>query len=103
MPEPKITSDLFLGRELPAQIGSYVVERLLSAGPSYADYDARHRTLGHAVLFRHERWPSQAIAHGSRSDHPIDNRATQLDALEGLKRSRRLQAELQHPRILPVV
>ena len=50
--------DHFLGRALPAKIGSYVVERLLSAGSSYADYAARHVTMGHKVLFRHERWPS---------------------------------------------
>ncbi len=31
------------------------------------------------------------------------DRNTRLDALDGLRRSRRLQAELQHPRILPVV
>ncbi|HET9267999.1 MAG TPA: protein kinase, partial [Vicinamibacterales bacterium] len=77
-----------LGETLPAAVGSYVVERLLSGGPSYADYQAQHRSLGHGVLFRHERWPSQHATH---------------DALDGLRRARRLQAEIQHPHILPVI
>src|SRR5687768_8225717 len=103
MEEPKITSDQLLGRALPVQIGSYLVERLLSDGSGYADYAANHLTLGHGLLFRHERWPSPRSARGSRSIHPIMDRATELDALEGLRRSRRLQAELQHPRILSVI
>ena len=73
---------------LPTQLGSYVVERLLTAGSSYADYQAKHCTLGHTVLFRHERWPSQQ---------------TTRDALDGLRRSRRLQAEIRHSHIVPVV
>ena len=92
-----------LGRALPVQIESYVVERQLSGSPSYADYDAHHRTLGHGVLFRHERWPSPYSAHGSQSTQPVMDRATEQDALEGLRRSRRLQAEVQHPRIVPVL
>ena len=59
------------------------------AGPSYADYRARHVALGHQVVLRQERWPSQQGAPPG--------------ALEGLRRSRRLQAELRHPHILPVV
>jgi hypothetical protein len=43
-----------LGRELPVPLGPYVVERLLTGGPSYADYLARHRTMGNALLLRHE-------------------------------------------------
>ena len=90
--------DLLLGRALPVLIQSYVVDRLLSGGSSYADYVAHHLTLGHPLLFRHERWPSRS----GRGRSNID-RATELHALDGLRRSRRLQAELQHPRILPVV
>src|SRR5262245_5283311 len=90
------TADLLLGRPLPVPIQSYVVDRLLSGGSSYADYVAHHRTLGHPLLFRHERWPS------GRGRSSMD-RAIELHALDGLRRSRRLQAELQHPRILPVV
>jgi serine/threonine protein kinase len=97
MSELNTTSDQLLGRALPLQIGSYVVERLLSGNPSYADYHAYHRTLGNVVLFRHERWPSP---HRTRD---IMDLPTQLDALQGLRRSRRLQAELQHPRIVPVI
>ena len=99
MVETKTTSDQLFGRTLPLPIGSYIVERLLSSGPGYADHDARHQELGHGLLFRHERWPSPRRTQGSR---PMD-RATQLDALDGLRRARRLQAELQHPRILPVI
>jgi hypothetical protein len=77
-----------LGQKLPTEIGSYIVERRLQAGPSYADYAAHHRSLGHGVLFRHEHWSSELAMQ---------------DALDGLRRSRRLQAEIQHPHILPVV
>ena len=102
MAEQKATAARLLGRALPAQIGSYVVERLLSGGgSSYADYEARHRTLGHGVLFRHERWPSENKRSTGSTDSPTG--ATDEHALEGLRRARRLQAELQHPRILPVV
>jgi serine/threonine protein kinase len=88
---------------LPVEIGSYVVERVIWECPTYADYEAHHRTLGHRVLFRHEQWPSPHNPRGSGSIDPIMDRATELDALEGLRRSRRLQAELQHPRIVPIV
>ena len=77
-----------LNDTLPTTLGSYLVERLLTAGPSYADYEARHRSLGHGVLLRHERWPSQDDA---------------SDALDALRRSRRLQAEIRHSHILPVI
>ena len=70
MAEPTTTSEHLLGRPLPVQIASYVVERLLSGGPGYADYDAHHRTLGHGLLFRHERWPSRHGVRGSRSALP---------------------------------
>jgi hypothetical protein len=93
------TRHRLLGHALPVQIGSYLVERFLSGGSSYADYDAHHLTLGHALLFRHERWPSAQSAAGNQST--VD--ATEQPALEGLRRSRRLQAELQHPRLLPVI
>jgi hypothetical protein len=103
MAERDTTSDQLLGRTLPTQIGSYVVERRLSGNPGYADYDAHHQTLGHGLLLRHERWPSPRSAFGSRSIRPIMDPATELDALQGLRRARRLQAELQHPRIVPVI
>jgi len=103
MTELKNARDLLLGRALPAQIRSYTVERYVHGGPSYADYVAHHRTLGHSLLFQHERWPSPQSAQSGRSLDPIMDRATELDALDGLRRARRLQAELQHPRILPVV
>jgi Protein kinase domain len=77
-----------LNEALPTPIGSYVVDRLLAGGPSYADYEAQHRSLGHRVLFRHERWPTQQATG---------------DALDALRRSRRLQAEIRHPHILPVI
>ena len=93
-------SDQLLGTALPFRVGSYVIERLLDGGASYADYDAHHATLGHDVLFRHERWPSPDGAAGSS---PFADPVEKLHALEGLKRARRLQAELQHPRILSVV
>jgi hypothetical protein len=82
------TTHRLLGQTLPAEIGSYVVERRLLLGPSYADYEAHHRRLGHGVLFRHERWSSEP---------------GRQDALDGLRRARRLQAEIQHPHILPVI
>jgi serine/threonine protein kinase len=97
MEEEKTRAAQLLGRALPTPVGSYVVERRLSAGSSYADYEAHHRTLGHGVLFRHERWPSQQRSHATGDNAPG------ADALEGLRRSRRLQAELQHPHILPVI
>jgi len=78
---------------LPASVGAYEVLQALSPGSNYADYAARHRTLGHAVMLRHERWPSAPGAADT------DTRL----ALEGLRRARRLQAELQHPHILPVI
>lgn len=43
-------------------------------------------------MFRHERWPSLS-SNGTHSVHAPD----------GLRRSRRLQAELQHPRLVPVI
>ena len=86
-----------LGGVLPTPIGSYIVEHILSDGSSYADYEAHHRTLGHGVLFRHERWPSQLSTGGT------DGTPCSHPRLEGLRRARRLQAEIQHPRILPVV
>lgn len=92
-------SDL-LGAALPVRVASYVVERSRSVGASYADYDASHATLGHDVLVRHERWPSAHVPAGST---PFTDRADVLHALEGLKRARRLQAALLHPRILPVI
>jgi len=91
-----ISSKQLLGRALPVTIGQYVVERLVVGTPGYADYIAHHHSLGHELLFRHERWPSPQ--YGRRSD-----RQTTLDALEGLRRARRLQAELQHPRVLSAV
>jgi hypothetical protein len=71
MTEPKTTRDQLLGRALPVKIESYTVERFLSGGDSYADYDAHHRTLGHRLLFRHERWapstkPTPARTSGRR-------------------------------------
>jgi hypothetical protein len=92
MVEQSTTTTQLLGRPLPARIGSYEVEQRVSHGSSYADYKARHGTLGHGVLFRHERWPSHQSTDGLTAD-----------ALEGLRRSRRLQAELLHPHILPVL
>ena len=82
------TTHWLLGQKLPTDVGSYIVERRLVAGPSYADYAARHRSLGHGVLFRHEHWSSDLAMR---------------DAFDGLRRSRRLQAEIQHPHILPVI
>ncbi|MCA8949180.1 MAG: protein kinase [Planctomycetes bacterium] len=83
--------DPVLGCELPAAIGSYRVERSLFAGGFYADYAAVHATLGHALTFRCERWPSRP----EWRERP--------EALDALRRARRLQAELRHPRIVPVV
>jgi hypothetical protein len=82
------TTHRLLGEALPVEIGSYVIDRRLLTGPSYADYAAHHRSLGHRVLVRHEHWSSDLAVQ---------------DALDGLRRSRRLQAEIQHPHILPVV
>jgi hypothetical protein len=79
------------------------VERLLFGTPGYADYIAHHRALGHELLFRHERWPSPDSERDSQSRHPTMDRETTQHAFEGLRRSRRLQAELQHPRILPAI
>jgi hypothetical protein len=92
-----------LGRSIPTTIGSYVVERLLLDRTTYADYEARHRTLGHTVLFRHEGWPSQRTTRATRSISVVFDAVTSRHAFEGLRRSRRLQAELHHPRILPVI
>lgn len=103
MTDVTATSERLLEWALPVHVGSYLVERQRSGGPTYADYDAAHATLGHPVLLRHERWASPDSAHGSLSSDPRMDRATELAALEGLRRSRRLQAELQHPRIVPVV
>src|SRR5215468_4157304 len=103
MTEPNSTTVRILGRELPVQIGPYIVERLIRSNPSYADYHARHHTLGHGLLFRHERWPSAADPRDSRSIDTTTGDGAELDALEGLRRARRLQAELLHPRILPVI
>jgi hypothetical protein len=89
-----------LGASLPVRIESYVVDRFLGDRGSYADYDAYHATLGHDVLFRHERWPSPEAPPGAT---PFADRTETSHALDGLRRARRLQAELQHPRILPVV
>jgi hypothetical protein len=90
-----------LGRILPTAVRSYSVEWLLSDGgsASYVDYFAHHRALGHGVLFRHERWLSSEVTR-SRDATVV---RTIGHALEGLRRARRLQAELQHPRILPVM
>jgi tRNA A-37 threonylcarbamoyl transferase component Bud32 len=96
-----VASSQLLGLTLPAQLGPYRVERLMSDGgsASYADYEAHHRMLGHAVMVRHERWLA-----GQWAESSDDTIARTLEyAREGLRRSRRLQAELQHPRILPVI
>jgi len=77
---------LLLGRRLPTAVGAYQVEGLSFESSGYTDYAAHHATLGNAVLFRHERWPLQSPS-----------------GLEGLRRARRLQAELHHPRVVPVV
>jgi hypothetical protein len=103
MSQPTATTDRLLGRPLPQTIGVYDVERVLSANAGYADYEARHRTLGHRLLLRHERWPSPLSARGSGSLNPSMDRATELAALDGLRRARRLQAELHHPRLVPVI
>jgi hypothetical protein len=87
LPQHRTPGDLL--RDLPKTIGAYVVEQRIVAGPSYAEYQARHVTLGHQVVLRQERWPSQPGA--------------PLGAIEGLRRSRRLQAELRHPHILPML
>src|SRR5262249_34388313 len=58
----------------------------------YDDYAATHAALGHSVLFRHERWPSDPSL--------ADPSGLQLEAL---RRARRLQAEIRHSRILPVL
>ena len=102
MPEPAESGHL-LGRTLPLTIGAYDVVRLLSDNYSYADYAARHRTLGHELLFRHERWPSPLSVRGSASADAMMDRATELHALDGLRRARRLQAERHYPRLVPVV
>src|SRR5262245_52336680 len=99
MTDPNTPTCKLLGRDLPVEIGSYVVERLIAGGPSYADYQASHRTLGHGLLLRHERWPSESRLPMA----PVMDRATELDALEGLRRARALQAKLLHPRILPLI
>ena len=79
------------GESLPSTIGSYVLERRVSGGEGYVDYDARHRVLEHRVCFRHERWPSR-------------NPGPEWDAaLAALRRSRRLQAELNHARVALVL
>jgi hypothetical protein len=90
-----------LGGILPTPVRSYGVEWLLSDGGSgsYDDYLAHHQALGHNVLFRHERWLSPEVTR-SRDTTVV---RTIGHALEGLRRARRLQAELQHPRILPVM
>jgi hypothetical protein len=94
-------ADRLLGRVLPTPVLSYRVERLLSDGGSmsYADYLAHHHSLGHGVLLRHERWLSPEL---TRFEDETVVRTVE-HALEGLRRARRLQAELQHPRILPVI
>jgi hypothetical protein len=92
-----------LGRDLPVRIGPYVVERLAFDSVTYADYHATHGTLGHALLIRHERWPSGDSPRGSGSNDPVIDRDTERDVLEGLRRARALQARLLHPRILPVI
>jgi hypothetical protein len=103
MTDSTSTRDTLLGRDLPLQLGSYMVERVLCEFPGYADYQARHAAMGHRLLVRHERWPSGETPGGSRSVNPIMDRDTELHAFEGLRRSRRLQAELQHPRIVPAI
>jgi hypothetical protein len=92
-----------LGRALPTTVGAYVVDRRLLYGSSYSDYEARHVTLGHGVLLRHERWPSEDTQRGVVSPVPARDGGVNSDAVEGLRRARRLQAELQHPHILPVI
>jgi hypothetical protein len=103
MTDPTNTRETLLGRDLPLQLRSYMVERLLRELPGYADYQARHTAMGHRLLVRHERWPTGKTPGGSQSPDPIMDRATEVHAFEGLRRSRRLQAELQHPRIVPAV
>jgi hypothetical protein len=103
MVEQKSRAAHVLGRPLPTRIGSYVLEGILSDGSSYADYEAHHGTLGHRVLFRHERWPAQQSTRGPWTADSTPDGAIDANALEGLRRSRRLQAELQHPHILPVI
>src|SRR5262245_48304369 len=90
-----------LGRVLPTAVRAYGIERLLADGGemSYADYLAHHQALGHGVLFRHERWLSPELR---PSEDSAVTRTIEY-ALEGLRRARRLQAELQHPRVLPVM
>jgi hypothetical protein len=87
VPTVNQTTHWLLGQRLPTEIGSYRVERRVVSGPSYADYAGHHLSLGHGVLFRHEHWSADLAMR---------------DALEGLRRARRLQAEIQHPHILPV-
>jgi hypothetical protein len=87
LPQHRTPGDLL--RDLPKTIGSYAVEQRIVAGPSYADYQARHVALGNRVVLRQERWPSQEGAAPG--------------AIEGLRRARRLQAEIRHPHILPIV
>lgn len=76
----------------PDSIGPYTI-----AGPphdtlSYCDFDAVHAVMGNAVLLRHEKWPSTLTG---------DPEGDLL--LGALRRARRLQAELRHPRILKVL
>lgn len=80
------------GNRLPDSIGPYTIVGLPRDNPSYCDFDAVHAVMGHAVLLRHEKWPSTV------SGDP------EGDLLLGaLRRARRLQAELRHPRILKVL
>ena len=59
--------------------------------------------MGHPLLLRHERWPSPRNWQARSPVRPTMDRQTAQHALAGLRRSRRLQAEIQHPRILPVI
>jgi eukaryotic-like serine/threonine-protein kinase len=87
-----MTPPLLLGRPIPTLVGSYRVEAALKVAGLYADYLARHASLGHELLLRHERWPAEEA--GTSDDRM---------SLEALRRARRLQAEVRHPRIVPVV
>lgn len=69
------------------RIGNYQRGERLDAGTLYDDFAARHASLGHGVLLRHEKWASRGSP----------------EQVAALRHARRFQAELRHPNILPLI